>query len=102
MANICENRLFLSTENEKNYKFLVEKIEEQLACYDVSEVEEGKSCEINFESHWTFPNKIFEEITNGIGQDGSLYIRVLSYEFGCDYVGYNIYQDNEWTDKING
>ena len=101
MANICENRLFLSTENKKNYKFLVGKIEKLFECYNISEHEGDKSCEIDFESRWTFPDKIFQELTDEIGLDDSLYIRVLSYEFGCDYVGYNAYQNNEWIDKLN-
>ena len=102
MANICDNKLFLYTKNETTYNSLVDKIENHFECSSKSEQDKGKSCEIDFESLWTFPHKIFEEITNAIGQDDSLYIRVLSYEFGCDYVGYNIYENNEWTDKING
>lgn len=104
MANICDNKLYLSTENETTYNSLVENIENQFECIGKSErKEEGEyECEIDFESKWTFPHKIFEEITDAIGEDDSLYIRVLSYEFGCDYVGYNIYSDNEWADKING
>ncbi len=100
MANICDNMLYLSTSSKENYSKLVERIQKGFECYNVSELTENESCEIDFESKWTFPHKEFKKLTDEIGQDDSLYIRVLSYEFGCEYVGFNIYRDGEWTNKL--
>lgn len=98
MANICENRLFLSTENKEIYKKMLSSIDNDMSCCDVNEMDDNR-CEINFESRWVFPQEYFEELIKDI-EDETLYIRVLSYEFGCDYVGYHVYQGGEWTDKL--
>jgi hypothetical protein len=43
-----------------------------------------------------------EELTKGLSDGNELYIHVLSYEFACEYIGFNIYADGEWHDKLAG
>ena len=64
-------------------------------CNDIQQSGNGEifDCEIEFESRWTFPKKEMEKLTNELPEGNDLYIRVLSYEFGCEYVGFNIYAD---------
>jgi hypothetical protein len=103
MANICTNKLYLSTENKDLRDALMQSIRQSFRCdsvlYDNGEV---FNCEIEFDSRWTFPQKEMEELTKGLPDGNDLYIRVLSYEFGCEYVGFNIYADGEWHDKFAG
>ncbi|MDR0700239.1 MAG: hypothetical protein LBG28_13650 [Tannerella sp.] len=79
----------------------MESVRQSFRCdsvlYDNGEVFE---CEIEFDSRWTFPHREMEELTKDLPEGNDLYIRVLSYEFGCEYVGFNIYADGEWHDKF--
>jgi hypothetical protein len=81
----------------------MESVRQSFRCdsvlYDNGEVFE---CEIEFDSRWTFPHREMEELTKDLPEGNGLYIRVLSYEFGCEYVGFNIYADGEWHDKFAG
>jgi hypothetical protein len=71
-------------------------------CSDVQPFENSDvfQCEMEFDSHWTFPQAGMEELTKKLPEGNDLYIRVLSYEFGCEYVGFNIYSNGEWCDKF--
>ncbi len=102
MANVCTNRLFLSTKNKGLCDKLAESIIDSFYCCDLQPLydDEVFSCEMVFDSRWTFPNKEMEELTNELPEGNDLYIRVLSYEFGCEYVGFNVYTDGEWCDKL--
>ena len=102
MANICTNKLFLSTKDEQLRDNLIESITNVFYCSDVQPVENAEvfTCEMEFDSNWTFPHQKMEELTNELPQGNDLYIRVLSYEFGCEYVGFNIYTNGEWCDKF--
>ena len=102
MANICTNKLYLSTKDKGLCDNLVESIIDSFYSCDVQPVENAEvfTCEMEFDSNWTFPHKKMEELTNELPQGNDLYIRVLSYEFGCEYVGFNIYTGGEWCDKL--
>ncbi|GAB6010464.1 hypothetical protein [Dysgonomonas reticulitermitis] len=101
MANICTNKLYLSTKDRDLRDRLKESIRQSFSC-DTVLYGNGKvfDCEIEFDSKWTFPQGEMEKLTGGIPRESDLYIRVLSYEFGCEYVGFNIYADGEWRDKF--
>jgi len=102
MANICTNKLYLSTKDKQLCDNLIESIIDSFYSCDVQPFDNGEvyTCEIEFESRWTFPKKEMEKLTNELPEGNDLYIRVLSYEFGCEYVGFNIYTDGEWCDKF--
>lgn len=97
MANICNNKLYLSSETniEKWTKELVSFLDANSICYDI----DGDSnwVEANFDTKWTFPEKFYEFGKDG-EQDG-LYIRCLSEEYGCGYVAMNIYDGGEWKEE---
>ena len=103
MANICTNKLYLSTRDRNLRDALMKSIRQSFRCdsvlYDNGEVFD---CEIEFDSRWTFPHREMEELTQSLPEGNDIYIRVLSYEFGCEYVGFNIYSSGGWQDKLAG
>jgi hypothetical protein len=56
--------------------------------------------EIEFDSHWSFPQKEMETLTKNLPDGNDRYIRVLSHEFSCEYVRCNIYAGGKWRDKF--
>ncbi|MDR0231608.1 MAG: hypothetical protein LBI82_05755 [Dysgonamonadaceae bacterium] len=102
MPNTCTNMLYLSTKDKGLCDRLTESIVDSFYSCDVQPVDNGDvfTCEMEFDSRWTFPHKEMEELTSGLPEGNDLYIRVLSYEFGCEYVGFNIYTGGEWCDKL--
>jgi len=103
MANICTNMLYLSTADRQLRDTLASSLEKTFNCHDVQSYDSDGSdfdCEMEFESRWAFPYEEMEALTAGLLEENDLYIRVLSYEFGCEYVGFNIYASGEWTDKL--
>jgi len=101
MANICTNMLYLSTKDSRLRDTLMEAIDQSFYCTDVQFTDSNVfDCEIEFNSRWTFPQKEMEALTKELPEDNDLYIRVLSYEFGCEYIGFNTYVSGEWCDKL--
>jgi len=102
MANICTNKLYLTTKDKVLRDSMTESIAKTFNCNDINSID-GKifECEIDFDSKWTFPYKEMEKMTQELPEGNDLYIRVLSYEFNCDYIGYNIYSSGEWCDKFD-
>ena len=101
MANICTNILYLQTSDKPLRDTFIESIKQSFRC-DTVLFDNGEifNCEIEFDSRWTFPHKEMEEMTKDLPEDSDLYIRVLSYEFGCEYVGFNVYAGGGWHDKL--
>ena len=102
MANVCTNKLYLETKDKELRESLVEAITELFFCYDVNEFDNDEifNCEMEFDSKWTFPKKEMEELTNTLPKENDLSIRVLSHEFANEYVGFHIYTNGEWCDKL--
>ncbi len=55
--------------------------------------------EFDFGSKWAFPYKEMERLTNELKEDRTLFIRCLSYEFGCDYVDLLRYFEKDLHNK---
>lgn len=94
MANLCTNIFYCSTNKAEN----ITKIE-QFLCdrFDMEYyTSDGDSIEGEFYSKWSFPEEEFTQLLSLIAPDDNLYIRVLSYEFGCEYASFRIYRHNEW------
>ena len=101
MANICTNMLYLSTKDRQLRDTLTNAIQQSFHCIDKQFIDSNVfECEIEFDSRWTFPHKEMEALTKQLPKENDLYIRVLSHEFGCEYVGFNIYASGEWCDKL--
>lgn len=100
MANICENKFYIGSENQETIKYVSEKLKviftEQLDGEIVWE--DDTFIEGYFDSRWVFPDTIFEKLFEDIDDD-TLYMRCLSEEYGCGYVALNIYCNNEWKNE---
>lgn len=91
MANICNNNIFITTEDTSNFSYLLEKLDQELE----SEIyySTGEVIEADFESNWTVPLDKLKAIIKNLPNknDKSLYLRVFSYEHGNYYHEYNVY-----------
>lgn len=95
MANVCTNMFYCSSDKEQNILKIEQFISEQFgwdAYYTECNFIEGEFC-----SRWSFPESVMEEMVSTLDEDDTLYIRVLSYEFGCEYVSFRVYRDGEWS-----
>lgn len=110
MANICTNMFYATVkveETTERHEKLYEKINDFLEeNVNVTHID-GDNCftEIDFESYWEFPLKEMEKLTTQIQKEypqeyENLYMRCLSYEFGCEYVSYHIFQNGKWEVKL--
>jgi hypothetical protein len=101
MANICTNQLYLSTKDKPLRDRLMNEITQTFYCVHEQSFDSSIfDCEIEFESRWTFPQNEMKALTKGLSEDNGLYIRVLSIEYGCEYVGFNVYSSGEWCNKF--
>ncbi|MGY0427171.1 MAG: hypothetical protein ACWIPI_10165 [Polaribacter sp.] len=98
MANICTNIFFCSSESKNVLQQIEEYLQETFDTYHL-EVD-NNFLEAEFNSKWSFPMKEMEKLTTNLKEDEDLYMRCLSYEFGCDYVEYMIFEKGEWNSNI--
>lgn len=111
MANTCTNKFFatIKVENtdpkhEEIYKKINDFLADNFMGVDYSEYDEC-CIETEFDSKWTFPYDTMEKLTKQLQKEypnecKDLYIRCLSFEFGCEYVDYMVYRNGEWHSKI--
>ena len=94
MANLCTNIFYCSTDNASNLEIITRFMNETFDW----EYHMGSETDIEgeFYSKWTFPQKAFDEMMKTLQPDDSLYIRVLSYEFGLEYAEYRIFKNCNW------
>jgi hypothetical protein len=92
--------MFMSSTDSKLLQSITRKMEDTFSCNEVNYNEENGFSEINFDSRWVFPLQEMEELTASLPEDNDLYIRVLSYEYGQDYIGYHKYTSGEWCDIL--
>ena len=98
MANLCENKFLINSDNEDTINILKDKLEKlfedklngEVTAWDYAYIEGW------FDSRWTFPDEIFSELFEGFDD---IYFRCLSEEYGCGYVAMNIFEDGEWRDE---
>ena len=95
MANICNNTLYATTDDVEALRFIKDFIDDNFVAF--SDIDE-RDCVLDsdFESKWTFPEELMEKMTNQLKHVEDLYIRVLSVEYGCEYVALTKYIDGEW------
>ena len=100
MANICENKFLIACDNEEILEKISNKLEELFSdALDGEIVYEGNAViEGFFDSRWCFPDEIFDDFFDEF-EDGTIYMRCLSEEYGCGYVAMNIYRDGEWRES---
>ncbi|MFV0521411.1 MAG: hypothetical protein ACK5MI_03115 [Mangrovibacterium sp.] len=100
MANSCINMLYCRTDNAESYQTILDFLNDNFSVDSISEDEDNLFLECDFSFRWTFPQKEMEQLSQTLKADQSLYIRCLSYKFGCDYVDYLIYKEGQWQSRI--
>lgn len=94
MANICENSMFVQSEDCRNLDH-IEKFMRSWTYADIEHVD-NDIIEIYFDSKWDFPidemNKMVEDLPN----KDDIYIRVLSVEYGEYYCAFHVYDGVSW------
>jgi len=98
MANYATNLFFATTENEQD----LDKIEVFLNdnfgdCYleRADDALEGE-----FSSRWAYPEELIDELVAALETKDSIYIRVLTYEMGCEYVSFRTYSQGKWHIRL--
>ena len=94
MANKCDNIFYAYTEDEENKKVIIDFFKSE----KVNNTPSG--IEVNFISRWTFPEREMDRLYESIPNKDDLYMRCLSFEFGCDYVGYHTCSKYGWEDRL--
>ena len=94
MANVCQNTMFVQSEDCRNLDH-IEKFMRKWAYADIESTDD-QELEIYFDSRWDFPidemNKMVEDLPN----KDDIYIRVLSVEYGDYYCAFHIYEGDGW------
>lgn len=102
MANICENKFYISFENTEDKEVLEErfnKLFETELNGEITYIDEG-IIEGYFDSKWSFPDEVFKDFFHDLENNG-IYMRCLSEEYGCGYVAMNIFRDHYWEEEQN-
>lgn len=100
MANICENKFYIGSENQETIETISKKLKVIFTEQLNGEItwEDDGFIEGYFDSKWVFPTTIFEELFDDIDDD-TLQMRCLSEEYGCGYVAMNIYDEGHWREE---
>lgn len=86
MANICENTMYVMSENRENLDTIIKWYNENI----MADIDDNGDClDIFFDSKWTFPEDLMQELFEAIPDKSDIYMRCLSVEYGCDYVAYH-------------
>ena len=92
MSNICDNTLHVYSENTENIK-CVKKFFKKLG--DIEEID-NENLEIYFDSKWTFPEELMNELYNKIPDKNDIYMTCLSVEWGCFYCQFHTCDKDGW------
>ena len=94
MANICENKMYVYSEDPTNIKYLREWCKGNL---DGSlELIDDECFEYYFDSRWEFPKEEMIEMVDELPNKGDIYIRILSVEETNCYCAFHVYEGSEW------
>jgi len=102
---VCTNLLFISAEDHEVLEHAVKIIREKLDCYYISDlIQDNFGYESNyaveFISKAGFPEEEMYAITRD-NLDHSMYIVVISYSVGSEYLGHHIYREGKWIDILS-
>jgi hypothetical protein len=93
MANICNNEFYAYSEDSRNIEFINKFFEKYFSFYDEYD-ESDEYINIRFDSKWTFPEDLMEELRKGIPNKDDIYMRCMSIEYGCLYHELGTVYDN--------
>jgi len=97
MANLCSNDFYAYSEDENNIKTIDNFLKSEL--YADTEVDKT-TIDAWFDSKWTFPEELMNQLYEEIPNKEDVYMRCLSVEYGCDYIGYHKCEENGWYDAL--
>ena len=95
MANICNNEFYAISDNQENIK-TIEDFFSKMPYADVDTFDNNMS--VYFESKWTFPEELMQELYNKIPDKEDIYMRCLSVEYGCLYHALWVCDNNGWRE----
>lgn len=93
MANICQNTFYAVSNDINNINYINNFFDSHLVYYDSGYIEDD-CVEVYFDSKWTFPREMMQELIDGIPNRDDIYMRCLSVEYGCEYVEFNKWEGN--------
>lgn len=96
MANICDNTLYIESENRENLNTILEFFDEKVSYYDCNDNHD--SLDIFFDSKWVFPIDLMNELYEAIPDKSDIYMRCLSVEYGCLYHALWVCDSNGWIE----
>ena len=99
MANICTNLFYASSERVETIDAIRAFIEENFP-HDWYELDDDFQIEAELYSRWDFPKSLFEDLTESLRYDNTLYMRCLSHERCNEYACLSVYRDGEWSIRI--
>ncbi|KGN92654.1 hypothetical protein [Porphyromonas canoris] len=96
MANICTNLFYASSDRAETIDAIRAFIEENFP-NDWYEQDDDFQIEAELYSRWDFPQSLFEDLSNSLSEDNTLYMRYLSHELCNEYACLSVYRDGEWA-----
>lgn len=93
MANICNNRLIVFSEDLENIKYIKDFFEDY-----GGEIEkcDDYNLEIFFDSPWCFPTVEMEKLAKNLPDKDDISMTCLSVEWGCLYCQFHSYDKDGW------
>lgn len=95
MANICENQIRVCSTDSNNIDFIISFLEENFKGNDIVEINDNE-IEGYFDSKWTFPEDLMEEMYDKLPNKDDIGITVLSIEWGCFYCEFHTCDSEGW------
>ena len=98
MANYATNLFFARTEKKQDLDKIEAFLDEN---FDDSLIEHlDDALEAQFSSRWVFPEELINGLVESLEAKDEIYIRVLTYEFGNEYISFRIFSQGEWEIKV--
>lgn len=84
MSNICDNTFYAESQSRENLDTILKFFDEHFQFYDLIDDSE-ETIELYFDSKWSFPKSLMDDLYNLIPDKSDIYMRCLSVEYGCMY-----------------
>lgn len=98
MANICNNTMYVESENRENLDSVIKWFDENIAA-NINNIEDnGDYLDISFDSKWTFPEELMQELFETIPNKSDIYITCLSVEYGNLYHALWVCDSEGWKE----
>lgn len=96
MANICENTMYVESENRENLDKVIDFFDKEIVNYKFTD--DNTSLDIKFNSKWDFPVSKMEELFESLPDQSDIYIRCLSVEYGLMYHALWMCDEDGWRE----